>query len=140
MNAELLLTHFDRISAASDAIPRLRSFILDLAVRGKLVDQAANDEPASVQIARIRAKKLEFERALQLARQEISQQNDQLRRQWAQEQTEALEEARAQAEAKVEAAKKSIVDEVERAKSEMDMNVESLSTSIVESVAGRRAA
>ena len=46
MNASQLLKHFDRISEAPDAIPRLRSFILDLAVRGKLVDQNPNDEPA----------------------------------------------------------------------------------------------
>ena len=39
MNPELLLAHFDRISDAPDAIPRLRRFILDLAVRGKLVEQ-----------------------------------------------------------------------------------------------------
>ena len=39
MNAERLLAHFDRISDAPDAIPRLRRFILDLAVRGKLVPQ-----------------------------------------------------------------------------------------------------
>jgi type I restriction enzyme S subunit len=36
MNRELLLQHFDGISDAPDAIPRLRRFILDLAVRGKL--------------------------------------------------------------------------------------------------------
>ena len=47
MNAEHLLTHFDRIADAPDAIPRLRRFILDLAVRGKLVPQDPNDEPAS---------------------------------------------------------------------------------------------
>lgn len=45
MNAELLLTHFDRISEAPDAIPRLREFVLDLAARGKLVDQDSNDPP-----------------------------------------------------------------------------------------------
>jgi hypothetical protein len=39
MNAELLLQHFKRLSEAPDAIPRLRHFILDLAVRGKLVEQ-----------------------------------------------------------------------------------------------------
>ena len=38
MNAERLLAHFERISEAPDAISRLRRFILDLAVRGKLVD------------------------------------------------------------------------------------------------------
>jgi type I restriction enzyme S subunit len=47
MNAPILLKHFDLISKAPDAIPRLRRFILDLAVRGKLVEQDPNDEPAS---------------------------------------------------------------------------------------------
>ena len=53
MNAERLLAHFDRISDAPDAIPRLRRFILDLAVRGKLVEQDPNDEPASELLKRI---------------------------------------------------------------------------------------
>jgi type I restriction enzyme S subunit len=47
MNANQLLEHFHRIGDAPDAIPRLRRFILDLAVRGKLVPQDPNDEPAS---------------------------------------------------------------------------------------------
>ena len=34
MNPERLLQYFDHISEAPDAIPRLRNFILDLAVRG----------------------------------------------------------------------------------------------------------
>ena len=38
MNPSQLLAHFDRISGAPDAVPRLRQFILDLAVRGRLVD------------------------------------------------------------------------------------------------------
>jgi type I restriction enzyme, S subunit len=46
MNHAQLLEHFDRISEAPDAISRLRRFILDLAVRGKLVEQDPNDEPA----------------------------------------------------------------------------------------------
>jgi type I restriction enzyme S subunit len=50
----LLLRHFDQIAAAPDAIPRLRQFILDLAVRGKLVLQDPKDEPASVLLIRIR--------------------------------------------------------------------------------------
>ncbi|MFM8330498.1 MAG: restriction endonuclease subunit S [Candidatus Methylumidiphilus sp.] len=57
MNPEHLLQHFDRISEAPDAIPRLRRFILDLAVRGKLVEQDPNDEPASELIGRIRGEK-----------------------------------------------------------------------------------
>ena len=47
MNAKQLLTHFDRIADAPDAIPRLRRFILDLAVRGKLVEQDQNEGTGS---------------------------------------------------------------------------------------------
>jgi type I restriction enzyme S subunit len=57
MNPELLLAHFDRISDAPDAIPRLRRFILDLAVRGKLVEQDPKDEPASELLRRIQSGK-----------------------------------------------------------------------------------
>lgn len=44
MKASLLLAHFDRVCDAPDAIPRLRRFIFDLAVRGRLVEQNLNDE------------------------------------------------------------------------------------------------
>jgi type I restriction enzyme S subunit len=47
MNPDLLLIHFDRISDAPEAIPRLRRFILDLAVCGKLVEQNPNDESSA---------------------------------------------------------------------------------------------
>ncbi|MEO8481566.1 MAG: restriction endonuclease subunit S [Acidobacteriota bacterium] len=47
MNPSRLLQHFAQISEGPDAVPRLRRFILDLAVRGKLVEQDATDEPAS---------------------------------------------------------------------------------------------
>src|SRR6476620_5472526 len=55
MNADLLLEHYKRVADAPDAIPRLRRFILDLAVRGKLVPQDPNDEPASELLKRIAA-------------------------------------------------------------------------------------
>lgn len=55
MNPDLLLAHYDRISEAPEAISRLRRFILDLAVRGKLVERDPKDEPASVLLQRIRA-------------------------------------------------------------------------------------
>ena len=47
MNAERLLQYFERISEAPDAVPRLRRFILDLAVGGKLVEQDPENEPAA---------------------------------------------------------------------------------------------
>jgi type I restriction enzyme, S subunit len=57
MNASQFIDHFDCISEAPDAIPRLRSFILDLAVRGKLVEQDSRDEPASELLRRIQSEK-----------------------------------------------------------------------------------
>ena len=57
MNAERLLAHYERIADAPDAIARLRRFVLDLAVRGKLVPQDPNDEPASELLKRIAAEK-----------------------------------------------------------------------------------
>ena len=60
MNPELLVAHFNRISDAPDSIPRLRRFVLDLAVRGKLAEQNPNDEPASTLLTRIQTKKAEI--------------------------------------------------------------------------------
>ena len=57
MKADRLLAHFERVADTSDAIPRLRRLILDLAVRGKLVEQDPNDEPASELLKRIAAEK-----------------------------------------------------------------------------------
>jgi type I restriction enzyme S subunit len=56
MNAERLLAHFERISEAPDAIARLRRFILDLAVRGKLVEQDPEDESADDLLKEIQAR------------------------------------------------------------------------------------
>ncbi len=57
MKAERLIELYDRISEAPDAVSRLRRFVLDLAVRGKLVEQDPEDEPASALLARISAEK-----------------------------------------------------------------------------------
>ncbi len=70
MNAELLLEHFHRISDAPDAVPRLRRFILDLAVRGKLVPQDPNDEPASVLLKKITADKARLVKAGEIRKEE----------------------------------------------------------------------
>lgn len=55
MNAERLLAIYDRVVDAPDAVPRLRRFILDLAVRGKLVEQDPHDEPALELLKRLDA-------------------------------------------------------------------------------------
>lgn len=57
MNAELLLEYYARIADAPDAIVRLRRFVLELAVRGKLVEQDAADEPAAELLKRIAAER-----------------------------------------------------------------------------------
>src|SRR5262249_7641512 len=58
MNAERLLAHYEKIADVPDAVPRLRRFVLDLAVRGKLVPQDSSDEPASELLKRIAAEKV----------------------------------------------------------------------------------
>ncbi|MDM7956002.1 restriction endonuclease subunit S [Blastomonas sp.] len=66
MNAALLLEHYARIADAPDAIARMRRFVLDLAVRGKLVEQDASEEPASKLL-----QAFESERAIRVARKEM---------------------------------------------------------------------
>ena len=69
MNAENLLIHYDKIADAPDAISRLRRFIFDLAVRGKLVPQDPNDEPASELLKRIAAEKMRLVKAKKIGSQ-----------------------------------------------------------------------
>ncbi len=57
MKADRLLQHFDRLMDTPDAVARLRRFILDLAVRGKLVEQDPGDEPAAELLKRIEKEK-----------------------------------------------------------------------------------
>ncbi|WP_321503456.1 restriction endonuclease subunit S [Breoghania sp.] len=57
MNAERLLEVYEQISEAPDALARLRRFVLDLAVRGKLVEQDAGDESAAELLKRIKVEK-----------------------------------------------------------------------------------
>jgi type I restriction enzyme S subunit len=63
MNPDRLLQHFDQISETPDAVPRLRRFILDLGVRGKLVEQDPEDEPAGKLLRRIEGEKAKFIKA-----------------------------------------------------------------------------
>jgi len=57
MNAERLLAHFERNSEAPDAISRLRRFILDLAVRGKLVEQDPDEATSAHNLDELRKQK-----------------------------------------------------------------------------------
>jgi type I restriction enzyme S subunit len=54
MNAERLLAYYEHIADAPDAIVRLRRFILDLAVRGKLVPQDPTEETPDKNLQRAR--------------------------------------------------------------------------------------
>ena len=71
MNADRLLAHYDRIADAPDAVPRLRRLILDLAVRGRLVEQDPNDEPASELLKRIAAEKARLVKAGKIKKAEV---------------------------------------------------------------------
>ena len=73
MNAERLLAHYDRIADAPDAIARLRRFILDLAVRGKLVPQDPSDEPAAELLKRIAKEKARLVKAGEIEASETRQ-------------------------------------------------------------------
>jgi type I restriction enzyme S subunit len=72
MNTEQLLAHYERIADAPDAVPRLRQFILDLAVRGKLVPQDASDEPAAELLKRIAAEKARLVKAGEIKKEKES--------------------------------------------------------------------
>lgn len=57
MNLETFFNNFDLLADAPNGVQKLRELILQLAVMGKLVPQDANDEPASVLLDKIKAKK-----------------------------------------------------------------------------------
>ncbi len=69
MNAERLLALYERVAEAPDAITRLRRFILNLAVRGKLVPQDPNDEPASELLKRVTKEKARLDRKERVRRE-----------------------------------------------------------------------
>ena len=63
MNSDRLFALYDRVAEAQDAVGRLRRFVLDLAVRGKLVGQDPADEPASELLKRIAVEKARLVKA-----------------------------------------------------------------------------
>lgn len=66
MNAERLFALYDRVVDAPNAVGRLRRFVFDLAVRGKLVKQDPTDEPASELLKRIAAEKARLLKAREI--------------------------------------------------------------------------
>ena len=68
MNADRLFALYDRVADAPDAVGRLRRFVLDLAVRGKLVEQDPADEPASELLERISDERKTLLRAKRIKR------------------------------------------------------------------------
>lgn len=85
-------------------------------------------------------KSSEFERALQMARAEIHEEHEALRRTWEQEQVAAIAHARAEADARIEQAKQEIAQDLQRVESELNASIEPLSEHIISSLLRRRAA
>jgi hypothetical protein len=71
MNAERFIKHLDMVADAPNTIVRLRRFILDLAVRGKLVPQDPNDEPASELLKRIAKEKARLVKAGEIRKEKL---------------------------------------------------------------------
>ncbi len=76
MNADRLLALYEKVAEAPDAVPRLRRFVLDLAVRGKLVAQVPTDEPASDLLKRIAAEKARLVKAGEIKKPKEAQSTD----------------------------------------------------------------
>ncbi|BAB75322.1 restriction endonuclease subunit S [Anabaena sp. FACHB-709] len=59
MKVDTFFQNFELLTDAPNAVVKLRDLILQLAVRGKLVFQNNNDEPAKILLNRIKAEKQE---------------------------------------------------------------------------------
>jgi type I restriction enzyme S subunit len=47
MNVETLLEKFELLTAIPNAVPIIRELLVELAIRGRLVEQNSQDEPAT---------------------------------------------------------------------------------------------
>ncbi|MBV9155727.1 MAG: ATP synthase F0 subunit B [Acidobacteriaceae bacterium] len=112
---------------------------------GRILDERKQQTEGVRELARrafdaAEKKHSEFEQALQIARAEIHQEHEALRRKWAQEQVQIVAKARAEADVQIEQAKREISQEAQRAEADLNASVESLSERIVSSLLRRRAA
>jgi type I restriction enzyme S subunit len=57
MKIETFFQNFELLTDAPNAVTKLREIVLQLAVRGKLVPQNSNDEPAKVLLRKIQQEK-----------------------------------------------------------------------------------
>jgi len=64
MNPETFFDNFGLLADTPDGVQKLRELILQLAVRGKLVPQDSNDEPAAVLLKRIRTANNKMKKSL----------------------------------------------------------------------------
>ena len=71
MSIEALLSNFDRLIQTPESVQRLRRFILDLAVRGKLVPQDPKDEPASELLKRTAKEKARLVKAGEIKKSKV---------------------------------------------------------------------
>ncbi|MGB3515973.1 MAG: restriction endonuclease subunit S [Elainellaceae cyanobacterium] len=69
MDMKTFFEQFDTIAEAPGGIQRLRNLILDMAVRGKLVPQDPDDEPAEFLLKQIIAEKKKLEKAHKIPKQ-----------------------------------------------------------------------
>ena len=86
------------------------------------------------------SKTSEFERALEIARMELHQEHEALRRRWREEQEREIAQARAEADQKLEEARREIAREAERAQADLNAGVEMLGEQMVRSLLRRRTA
>jgi F-type H+-transporting ATPase subunit b len=86
------------------------------------------------------AKAAAFEEALQKARMELHREQEAQRHKWLAEQAKTIATARAQAEARIEEAKRDLAIETERATTELALESRGLAKQIMASLLNRRAA
>lgn len=63
MSPQQLIAHYERVAEAPNAISELRYFVLELANRGKLVAQQPEEEPGSILLQRLLARRKDLEEA-----------------------------------------------------------------------------
>ena len=71
MTLETFFEKFDQLADTPNAVSRMRRFILDLAVRGKLVAQNPDDEPADELLKRVRTEKERLVMSGEIKKQEL---------------------------------------------------------------------